>query len=301
MNGLRAKLSLVVVLLLGLVPAYSGAAQDNAATPVPDSAPVGVLAEFEIDEVANPHAEVWFMRAQLEPDGSLPLGVQNGQTVLYVESGTLQVEAEVFVVGGETNEAGGPDVTLGTWSTSLDVGGSLMVTRNTDATLRNTSGETTTFLILFMYPAMEEGQNSQLEEPVGLTQTGLSIGAAEFYPAPATVVVERVVVEPGESLQNVTLPAQGEEPDPGWMGIDLGTIETGSADLEFAQRSYETITWLPMVPDEFPQPEQVELTGTTSLEQGESYSAFGSVITVTNTGEEPLTILRVIVTPHMGP
>lgn len=301
MNGLRAKLSLLVVLLLGLSPAFAVAAQDTAATPAQDSAPVGVLAEFEIDEVANPHAEVWFMRAELEPDGSLPLGVQYGQTILYVESGTLQVEAEVFVIGRDTNEAGGPDVTLGTWSTTLDVGGSLMVARNTDATLRNTSGETTTFLMLLMYPAMDEGQNAELDEPVGLTQTGLSIGAAEFYPAAATVVLERVVVEPGGSVENVALPEQGQDPDPGWMGIDLGTVETGSADLEFTQRSYDTITWLPMVPDEFPQPEQVLLTGSTSLEQGESYSTFGSVITLTNTGDEPLTILRVIVSPHMGP
>ena len=302
MNRLRVQLSFFFVLLLGMMPAYAVSAQGTAATPETGLGLAGVLAEFEVDELADPHAEVWFIRGTLEPDGRLPLGVQNGQTVLYVESGTLTVEAEVFVVEGHAHDPEGTAIVAAKWTTEVEVGRSLMVTRDTEATLSNTSDESTTFLMLFIYSAMDEDQSgSQTDEPVGLTQVGLSIGTAEFGPAPGTIVLERVVVEPGASMQNVTLPPPQEGADPGWMGIDLGIIETGSADIGMEQKSFHTITWPPMLPDEFAQPEQVTLTGSAQLETGESYAVYGSVLTLTNTGDEPLTILRVIVTPNRGP
>lgn len=296
MNILQKRMSFLVVLFLGLMPLFSVSAQEAPATPVPGTAPTGILAQFDIRELASPHAEVWFLRAELEPDGVLPLGVQTGQTVLYVESGTITVEADGIVFDVDRNMIDAKP----TEPLVVDAAGSMMIVRDTESRVTNTADVPATFLVLMMYAAMDEGVGQEnLEQPVGLTQVGVSVGTAEFPPAPARLVMERVVVEPGATLQNVTLPSQ--EGGPGWMGIDLGTIETGSTDLVIEQQSFQNLIWRSMSPEEFSPPEQVMLTGTTSLERGESYACFNSVITFTNTGQEPLTILRVIVSPHMGP
>lgn len=296
MNISQCRLSFLLVLLLGFMPLMSASAQEAPATPVHGSAPVGVLAEFDIRELASPHAEVWFLRAQLEPNGSVPMGTQSGQTVLYVESGELTVEAEGVVIDADRQvvdaKAAAP--------IALDTNGSLMIASGTEARVLNASNARTTFLMLVMYSAMDEGDGGEgMDQPVGLTQVGVSVGTAEFNPGPATLVMERVVVEPGASLQNVTFSGQ-DEMGPGWMGMDLGTLETGSADLLIEQQSLQNLIWPPMSPDQFSPPERVVLGASVSMEQGESYACYNSILTFTNMGDGPLTILRVIVTPHMG-
>ena len=292
MIKMRKNLSFFVVLLLSLLPAYGVTAQDIVATPVPGTVPVGVLAEFDIDELPGPHTEVWFMRFQLEPEGLLPVGTSPGPQVLYVEVGTIVVKAEGTVIPSDT-------VAVDTSEFTLKPGDSLLVPRDVPVEVSNTADEPARFLVLLMYGGMDEDQvQAGSEEPVGLTSAGITVGVAEFMPVPATLTMERVVVEPGETMQNIDLENLG--PGPGWMGMDLGTVETGSADLLFEKQSIDTIIWPAASPDSFPEPDRVRFTANGSVEQGESYAVYGSVVTFTNTGDEPLTILRVIVTPHMG-
>ena len=46
-------------------------------------------------------------------------------------------------------------------------------------------------------------------------------------------------------------------------------------------------------------PEQVPLTATVQLGQGDGYAAFNSTLSWTATGDDPLTVLRAVVTPRM--
>jgi hypothetical protein len=58
MNISLTRLSFLFVLLFGIAPLLDASAQESPATPVPGSAPIGVLAEFDIEMLPAPHAEV---------------------------------------------------------------------------------------------------------------------------------------------------------------------------------------------------------------------------------------------------
>ena len=294
MNAWKERLSFLFAMLLGLTPAYAVVAQDIVATPVPGDAPVGILAEFRIEELPAPHAEVWWLRLELEPDGSIPAGTNPGPAVFYIETGELLVQSDGTVIPGESVATPTAAAEL-----TLKPGDSLFVPRDVSIEARNTTSEPVRFLMLLMYSGLDEGQGNTAEyNPVGLKTAGVAIGLAEFQPGPATISMERVVVQPRESMQNVTLPGEGL--GPGWMGFDLGTVETGSADVVFESVSFRNMIWPSMTGDPMAEPEMLALTADGHVEQGESYAAFNSVLTFTNTGSEPLTILRVIVNPQMG-
>jgi hypothetical protein len=293
----RVTLLVVGALLLGLAPLLTARAQGIPATPVPGSAPTGVLAEFEIDELPTPHAEVWFIRMSLEPNGSVPLGELIGPMLLFIESGRLTVTADGPITPGGAQAADAPDPE-GTTEQVLQTGDSVLAGEGVSASAGNATGEPVTFLVLLMYPAEREGEGGDsMEEPVGLSQQGVSVGAAEFLPVPATLTLERVVVEPGETMASDTSTSQGR--GPGWMGMELGAIETGSAEVVFEGRSFQNLTWPAMMTSTNPQPTQVPLTATAQLGQGDGYSAFGSTLSWVATGAEALTVLRIVVTPHM--
>lgn len=241
---------------------------------------------------------MWFIRGQMEPDGQLPLGVQSGQTVLYVEAGGLTVEAQGVVITPDNQVV---DATVDA-PIALEPGGSIMIVRDSDATLRNSSNQNVTFLMLTMFSAMDEGQaGDQSDQPIGFASAGISVGTAEFMPGPATLIMERVVLDPGDSIQNVTLPADVQGIGPGWGGIDLGAIEAGSAEILFENQSFQNLIWPELNSDTMMGPDQVLLSGSVNVDAGESYASFNSILTFTNTGDEPLVILRVIEAPHVGP
>jgi hypothetical protein len=288
--------SLVVVLLL-FAPLLTTSAQGLPATPAPGSAPTGVLAEFEIDELPTPHAEVWFLRMQLDPDGSTPLGPQAGPAVLYVEAGQLmlQVDGPVSLGAGESTDPTGLATPERATDTLLETGDSLLISEGTSVLASNGTDEPVTFLFLLMYPAEREGEGEgSSQEPVGLAEQGISVGVAEFEAVPARLTIERVVVEPAG-----TMVTDIETPDgiwPGWMGIELGTIETGAAEVVFESRTLQNLTWPPMTGGRI-EPEQIPLTATVQLDQGDGYTGFNSTLSWTSTGDEPLMVLRAVVRP----
>lgn len=287
----------LVALLIGFAPVMDLNAQNMPpapATPVPGTAPVGVLAEFDIDELPAPHTEVWFLRMGLEPSGSIPEGSNAGPAIIFVESGKLAISSDEPLVLGETVTADSSADEL-----TLVAGNSVLIPAGVSTKTFNTSNQPTTFLMLLMYSGMDEGQgDTNSDEPVGLSTTGVSIGLAEFGPSPATITMERVIVEQGDSLISPT--SQMEGMGPGWMGMDLGQIETGSAYLEVSHQSFNTLIWPPAAEDQMNGPEQIELTTNLRVETGDGYSVFNSSLIWTASGDGPLTILRVVVTPAMG-
>ena len=83
------------------------------------------------------------------------------------------------------------------------------------------------------------------------------------------------------------------------MGIELGAVETGAAEVVFESRSFQNLTWPGMTTGGMAGPEQIPLTAKVRLDQGDGYAAFNTTLSWASTGDEPLTILRVVVTPHM--
>jgi hypothetical protein len=302
MTHQRSTLSLLVVVLLGLMPMLTISAQELPASPVPGSAPTGVLAEFEIDELPTPHAEVWFLRMGLAPGGSLPPDTQIGPVLVYVESGVLTLVSDRPVTGSAAGQvatpgAGDASPVAPGFETVLPPGASAIVNEGTSLTAMNQGDAPATFLLLLMYAAEREGEVGEgTSEPVGLTQQAISVGTAEFMPAPATVTFERILVEPSGTMTGADETPEGM--GRGWMGIELGAIETGSAEVIFENRTLQNMTWPGMMTGAMSRPVQVPLTGTVQLETGDGYAAFNSTLSWTATGDEPLTVLRVVVTPH---
>ena len=295
----RFVLSLLVALLLVLTPPRMTSAQGLPATPVPGVAPTGVLAEFAIESLPTPHAEVWFLRMSLDPDGTVPLGPQAGPTVLYAESGQLALATDgPMTLGGAAAIAAAGSATLeGATETLLDAGSSVLVPEGTSVAVKTAVGKPATFLFLLMYPAEREGESEEpSDEPVGLTQQGLSVGTAEFPLGPGTLTVERVVVAAAGTMATDIQPPEGIWP--GWMGIELGAVETGAAEVVFESRTLQNLTWPAMATGGMAEPEQVPLTATVQIGQGGGYAAFNSTLSWTATGDGPLTVLRAVVTPR---
>ncbi len=291
----RSIFTMMSVVLLAAMPLVATAQgmPPIPATPVPGEAPVGVLAEFAVPELPSPHAEVWFLRMQLEPGGSVETGIQAGPSMVYVEWGAVTLTADGPVMpgtAGATPQAAG--------DLELAAGASAMVDAGTTVSFRNDGSGTASLLALLMYSGEQEGADEgSYPEPVGLTQGGVSIGTAEFMPIPATVTIERVVLQPGDIVE----PEMGatDMEFPGYLGMELGAIETGQADVMLEYASMANLTWDGMLRGEMSRPQMVPFSRNVELGTGDAYAFGGSTMTWTNTGDEPLTILRVVILPEM--
>lgn len=282
-------LSIVLFALTPLLTAAQGM-PPMPATPVPADAPVGMLAEFNLRHLPTPHAEVWFLRMGLEPGGSLPMGTEVGPMILFVESGELSLEIDGPIMLPGADRAEEPD------ELTMTMGDSVFLTRETGVSMANAGDQRSTFLVLLMYPAMEEGEGDQpMEEPAGLSQMAISIGTAEFMDMPATVRIERVVMDPGESVGPAM--SSSEMQMPGYIGMELGAVETGSAEVTLENTGMANLTWPGILENQVGEPERVPLKATVQLGTGDAYAFHGSTLTWTALGDEPLTILRVVIMP----
>jgi hypothetical protein len=284
----------LLVGLLPLTPLLTTSAQGLPATPVPGSAPTGVLAEFPIDALPTPHAEVWFLRMGLEPGGSLPAGKLIGPVVAHVESGELTVVTDRPVTVSTAGETASPGAAAASPAaegveTVLRPGESVLVDDGATLTASNNGDEPTTFLIVLMYAAeREEGSGEGGGEPIGLTQQGISVATAEFPAGPGTLTMERVIVEPGDTLESDS--GRGL----GIGGVDLGAVEQGSAGVTFEMGS----SWLwPDILNEFQDRQPIDPGATIELTAGDGYSTYDGSSTWTVTGDEPLVLIRVVVVP----
>lgn len=285
-----------IIAMLAVMPLVTSAQQRMPplpATPVPGKAPVGVLAQYDIPELPSPHTEVWFIRLELEAAGSVAMGKQAGPAIVYVESGDVTLDA---------NGAGNPGANTATpvaaSSTVLATGSSTLIEPGTDIGFRNQGDSPTSFLMLLMFAAEMEGIYQEPQpEPIGLRQGGVAIGTAEFAPFPAHVMIERIVLNHGETI-TPELRARDRE-FPGYQGMELGAIETGSADLILDFASPANLTWPGMLRGEMTGPVMVPLSTSLQIGTGDAYAFYGSTLTWTAADGEPLTILRVIILPEV--
>jgi hypothetical protein len=285
--------ALLVLLFLALGPLAAASAQGIPATPVPGDAPAGVLAEFPIGALPGPHAEAWFLRTELEPGGIAPTGKQIGPVVTYVESGelTLFTDQPVTVSAGAAATPGAVTASpaADAFQTVLRADDSVLVADGTTLTVTNTADEPATFLTVLLYAAEREGEAGEGGgEPVGLTQQGISIASAELPDGPGTLTMERVVVEPGGTLENDTGHGMGIN------GLELGAIEQGSVEATFEMGA--SWRWPGML-TAFPEPQPIDPGATVELVTGDGYWTYDGSSTWVVTGDEPLVLLRVVIMP----
>jgi hypothetical protein len=124
---------------------------------------------------------------------------------------------------------------------------------------------------------------------------GIAIGTAEFMDVPATVRMERVVIEPGATVEPEMNASEMDMP--GFLGMELGAVETGSAEVVLENAGMSNLLWPGMLENQMGGPEIVTMTSTVTLEAGDGYAFHGSTLTWTATGDEPVTILRVVINP----
>lgn len=278
------------VLALALLPSM-GAAQGMGpmpATPVPGEAPTGVLAQFTVDPLPTPHAEVWFLRMQLDPGGSLPEGAQIGPVVVYIESGQLTLTSDVApeVAGASTAVAGDMATPAGMQQVVLETGGSAMVPAGTMLAASNEGDQPVTFLVAMAYAAELEGTVEEEGEPVGLSQMLLSAGGVEFPPMSGQITIERVEIAPDELSGEMRM-----------AGIELGVVEQGQAAVTFMALDTGAMLW-PGILNGDTENSRVSMTGSATLTAGDGYSSGNAGITWLPMGDT-VTVLRVVVGPEM--
>jgi hypothetical protein len=291
----RAPFTFLMIALLALMPAlHTATAQENVPQVAPpQDRPVGVLAEFEVAELPTPHAEVWFVRMQLAPDGSLPESPQIGPVVVYVEIGELTLETDVAIDVAPDSEAPAVATPDAAFQTVLKTGESAMIPAGAMLQATNMSAEPVTFLVVMMYAAELEGSVGDTGEPVGLTQSLLSAGGVEFPPIPGKVTIERVEI-----------PA--EEPTTGMQmaGIELGMVEEGRAAVTFMAFDTGTMIWPGMQEANgetvYADNVRVPMTGSAQLDAGDGYVTTGTATMWIPMGD-PVVVLRVIAGPDMMP
>jgi hypothetical protein len=284
----------LLILFLALAQLGTTSAQNLPATPVPRDAPTGVLAEFRVDALPTPHAEVWFLRMALDSGGSLPAGKQVGPVVVYTESGAVTLATDQPVAVSTADETAPPGATAASpvaegFETVLQPGESALVDDGTTLTAVNTTPEPASFLVVFIYAAEREVELGEGGgEPVGLTQQGISFANAEFPIGPGKLTIERIIVEPGDSLESDS----GHGMSIG--GVDLGAIEQGLAEVTFEMGS----SWLwPDILNEVGDRQPIDPGATIVLTTGDGYSTYDGSSTWTVMGDESLVLLRMVVVP----
>lgn len=272
---MRTFTTCIIVTLLAFMPFVARAQPEmppTPATPVPGEAPVGVLAQYDVDELPSPHTEVWFVRMRLAVAGSVAMGKQAGPAVIYVESGNATLVTDL--PGEAAANAATP---VDAARKVLAAGEPTFIDAGTPIEVRNQGASPTSFLMLLMFAAESEGMYQEpLPEPIGLRQGGVSIGTAEFPPLPAQVTIERVTLNPGQILS----PDRPVEPQfPVVMRMELGAIETGSADVTLDFASSSNITWPGILRGEMAEPRMVPLSTSIEIGTGDAYAIYGSIPT----------------------
>lgn len=278
------------VLALALLPSM-GAAQGMGpmpTAPVPGEAPVGVLAQFMMDSLPTPHAEVWFLRMQLDPGGSLPESAQIGPSVVYVETGELTITSDVApeVVGADTATVASSATPTSADQTIVTEGGSAMIPAGATTGLNNAADAPVTFLLAMTYAAELEGSMGDSGEPTGLSQALLSAGGVEFPPMPGQITIERVEIAPDELTGEMRM-----------GGIELGVVEQGQAAVTFIALDSGTMLW-PGILNGDTENSRVALTGSATLTAGDGYASGNAGITWLPMGDT-VTVLRVVIGPQM--
>lgn len=257
-------------------------------TPVPGEAPVGTLAQFTIDPLPTPHAEVWFLRMQLDPGGALPETKQVGPFVVYVESGELTITSDLLpeVVTGDAPAVTRTATPSAPNQAIVPAGGSAMVPAGATAGLTNASDAPVTFLAALTYAAELEGTEDTGGEPVGLSQMLLSAGGAEFPPMTGQLTIERVEITPEELSGTMRM-----------AGIELGVVEQGQAAVTFI--SFDSGGWLwPGILNGDSENTRITMTGSATLAAGDGYASGNAGITWLPLGDT-VTVLRVVIGPEM--
>lgn len=291
------KLGLVLLLLplVGFSTLLTAGAQGLSATPVTGSGPIGVLTTFPVDVLPGPHAEVWFLRMTLDPGGLLPPNPQSGPTLIYVERGEITLVSNQTVTVSParetaTLEAVSASPEAAEFQTVLHTGESALVSGGATLAAKNDADQPATFLALLMFSALDEASESgeDTQEPVGLTTKGISVANAEFPAVPGTIVIERIQVAAGETLQS--------EPTfiLGTIGLELGALEQGSAKVTFTTRS--SWLWPNMLGGDLQELQPLDLTATAVLTDGDGYSTANGWSSWTVTSAEPLVVLRAVIT-----
>ncbi len=292
MSSRRSLSYLLAVVLLGLTSVLAASAQEGPApaTPVPGTAPLGVLATFSLPELPTPHAEVWFLRMGLEPGGSLPADMQIGPTVVYVESGELTLGTDRPITTPATPGAAAASPSAMEIETIVRTGDSVLIGDGTRLSARNTTNEPATFLAVFMFSGTREGEEEESGlEPVGLSQRGISVAAAELPTGPGTITMERVQVAPGETMESDSGHGLGID------GLELGAIEQGTAETTFQTGS----SWLwPQMLVEFHDRQPIDPGATIDVVAADGYSIFDGSATWAVTSTDPMIVLRVVIMPQ---
>jgi hypothetical protein len=285
--------TIAMVMGLLMVLAASGAVAAQPTTPDPGSAPTGTLAEFPIDVLPTPHAEMWLIRYAMGPGSALPSSRQIGPVVIVAESGTVSLVTDqpVEVYGGESGSgasAGATPATDGAIETVLAPGVAVLVREGTTLTVTNDGDADASILTLTMYAAAREDERGGGEPEGDVRSQMLAVTVADLASGPGSVVIERVAAEPGTSA-DVSLPG----------GAEIGVVEAGGATIEIAQgQGYVWPQSLTADPNMSPQRQPVRAGSRVDLTAGDGYGYSDATGTWTvPAGGEGAIILRARVIP----
>jgi hypothetical protein len=240
-----------------------------------------------VDQLPAPDAEVWFLRAILDPGGTLPPDQQIGPTLIAVESGTVALSAErsamVIRAGAKatpTAEQSTPGIDL-----LLGPGDAALVADGTTIGARNDGTVPAVMLTLLVFSPQREvlaGEGTATTEPVGVTLQPLAVGRARFPAGPGTLVIERVEVAPGASTSTGV-------PE----GAEVGTIEQGAVRIDLA--SGEMWVTPPVTGGRLVE---VKPGASAVIAAGDGYGLSAAVASWSAEGGGPATILRARVVPN---
>jgi hypothetical protein len=280
---------ILMLAVLSLVVGSWGTAAAQESTPAPD----GVLAQATVASLPSPDAEVWFLRVTLEPGGSLPADEQIGPTLFVVESGTVTVGSDPPPI--LVQQGAGP-AAMPVTESALAARDFAAVEGGTSLTLRNEGTEAASLLALFVIdPRLEgTGEEGSMEEPVGMTMTGIAVGHGAFPEGGGTLTIERVTIQPGDesaaSLQ---------------AGAEVGAVEQGTLLLNVSAGA--GFVWPGMMAlatgadgegeEAAPQRIEVQEQGEFTLTANDGYALSNATATWEVTGDAPVTILRATVVP----
>lgn len=202
MRGIVRSLGIGLAILMTLLLLAPAAAWQG--TPAPGAEPpVGVLAEADIPVLPSPDAEVWLVRYELAPGGTLPSQAMIGPTLALVESGELTLASD------QPLERLDDPASTGSGEMVLAADAAVSVPDGATLEARNDGDAPVVFLMLMAFTPEREMAAMAAEstgDPVGLTVLGLAVTHGAFPEGPGQIRIGRRSAPAG-----ATVPYQAQD------------------------------------------------------------------------------------------
>jgi hypothetical protein len=241
-----------------------------------------------VQDLPTPEAEVWLLRYTLDPGASLTELQQVGPTLLLVEQGEVTLTSDgPLTFRSQTATRSPVAPTPSTGSTTVAAGEGAFIAGGTRLGVRNDTAQQSRLLVLKVFAPdqkhLADIPGLRTTAPSGVTVQPISNGPAPFPGGSGFLVIERDVVDAGQSAVSGI-----------YSGVEVGAVEGGMARVMFLDGQ----NWFrPRILADYAEaavggPVPLHPRATLELTADDGFMSRQGSLVWRSTGNDPLVIIR---------